>query len=80
MLKSARAIIVLGLIGGVSLAVIIGWGTGFFASIASIGVDLWNDFMGWINSPLGWEHVLAGAGVLSVPVIVFVLILAIADG
>ncbi|MFM9539915.1 hypothetical protein [Streptomyces turgidiscabies] len=35
--------------------------------------------MGWINSPLGWEY-LAGAGVLIVPVIVLVLIFAMADG
>ncbi|WP_030559197.1 hypothetical protein [Streptomyces aureocirculatus] len=76
----ARAIIVLGLIGGVSLAVIIGWGTGFFVAIASTGAGLWNDFMGWINSPLRWEHLLAGAGVLIVPVIVLVLIFAVADG
>ncbi|WP_405749065.1 hypothetical protein OG232_03830 [Streptomyces sp. NBC_01411] len=39
-----------------------------------------NNFRGWINSPLGWEHILAGAGVLIVPVIVLVLIFAIADG
>ncbi|MDX3274751.1 MULTISPECIES: hypothetical protein [Streptomyces] len=39
-----------------------------------------NDFMGWINSPLGWEHLLAGAGVLIVLVIVLVLIFAIAHG
>ena len=80
MFKSARLIIALGLIGGVSLAAIIGWVTGFFASIASTVAGLWNDFMGWINSPLGWEHLLAGAGVLIVPVIVLVLIFAIADG
>ncbi|MGW3197171.1 hypothetical protein ACWDBD_21785 [Streptomyces sp. NPDC001118] len=78
MFKNAR--IALSLIGGVSLAAIIGWGTGFFASIATTVSGLWNNFMGWINSPLGWEHLLAGAGVLLVPVIVLVLIFAIADG
>ncbi|MFI5702554.1 hypothetical protein ACIA78_21215 [Streptomyces xanthochromogenes] len=36
--------------------------------------------MGWISSPLGWEHLFAGAGVLIVPIIVLVLIFAIADG
>ncbi|MFJ1733161.1 hypothetical protein [Streptomyces sp. NPDC088254] len=80
MFKSARVIIALGLIGGVSLAVIVGWVTGFFALVATTVSGLWNDFMGWINSPLGWEHLLAGAGVLIVPVIVLVLIFAIADG
>jgi hypothetical protein len=38
-----------------------------------------NNFGGWINSPLGWEYLLAGAGVLIVPVIVLILIFAIAD-
>lgn len=80
MFRSARAIIALGLIGGVSLAVIVGWVTGFFASIADTVAGLENDFMGWVNSPLGWEHLLAGAGALIVPVIVLVLIFAIADG
>ena len=80
MFKSARAITALGLIGGVSLAVIVGWVTSFFASITSTVAGLWINFMGWINSPLGWEYLLAGAGVLIVPVIVLVLIFAIADG
>ncbi|UQA91169.1 hypothetical protein [Streptomyces halobius] len=80
MFKSARLIIALSLIGGVSLAAIIGWVTGFFGSIADTVAGLWNDFMEWINSPLGWEHLLTGAGVLFVPVIVLVLIFAIADG
>ncbi|MFJ5724742.1 hypothetical protein [Streptomyces sp. NPDC093149] len=80
MFKSARAIIALGLIGGVSLAVIVGWVTGFLASIASTVAGLRNDFIGWINLPLGWEHLLAGAGVLLVPIIVLVLIFAIAEG
>lgn len=51
--KSARAITALGPIGSVSLAVIVRWVTGFFASITSIVAGLWNNFMGWINSPLG---------------------------
>ncbi|MEU3051597.1 hypothetical protein ABZ705_34865 [Streptomyces sp. NPDC006984] len=79
MLKSARVIIAFGLISGVSLAAVIGWVTGFFGSIADTGAGVWNDFMGWTNSPLGWEHLLAGAGALLVPVIVLILIFAIAD-
>ncbi|MFE0133271.1 hypothetical protein ACFWY6_17130 [Streptomyces sp. NPDC059037] len=62
MFKSTRLIIALSLIGGVSLAAIIGWVTGFFGSIADTDADVWNDFMDWINSPLGWEHLPAGAG------------------
>ncbi|MER6367195.1 hypothetical protein ABT255_02245 [Streptomyces mirabilis] len=80
MFKSARLIIARSLIGGVSLAAIIGWGTGLFGVIADTVSGLWNNFMGWLNSPLGWEHLLAGAGVLIIPVIVLVLIFAIADG
>ncbi|WP_327357867.1 hypothetical protein [Streptomyces sp. NBC_01304] len=60
MFKSARAVIARGLIGGVCLAVIVGWVTGFFTSIASTVAGLWNDFMGWNNSPLGWSTSLPG--------------------
>ncbi|MFF4409497.1 hypothetical protein [Streptomyces sp. NPDC001404] len=80
MFKSARIVIALSLVGGVSLAAVIEWVTGFFASIAIIVSGLWSNFMGRINSPLGWEHLLAGAGVLLVPIIVLVLIFVIADG
>ncbi|MEV7953010.1 hypothetical protein [Streptomyces sp. NPDC088141] len=79
MFKSARALIALGLIGGVSLAVIVGRVTGFFGSVASTVAGLWSNLMGWISSPLSWEHLLAGAGVLLVPVIILILIFAIAD-
>ncbi|MDQ1031405.1 hypothetical protein QF035_008987 [Streptomyces umbrinus] len=80
MFKSARVIIALRLIGGASLAAIIGRVTGFFGSIAGTVAGPWNEFVGWINSPLGREHLLAGAGVLFGPAIVLVLIFAIADG
>jgi hypothetical protein len=40
MFRSARAVIALSLIGGVSLAVIVGWVTGFSASIASTVVGV----------------------------------------
>lgn len=79
MFKSAHAIISLMLLGGVSLAVVVGWVTGFFGWITSTVAGLWGNFTAWINSPLGWEHLLAGAGVLIIPLIVLVLIFAIAD-
>ncbi|MFE4334040.1 hypothetical protein ACFRQM_32895 [Streptomyces sp. NPDC056831] len=42
-------------------------------------VGLWGYFTAWINSPLGWEHLLAGASVLIIPLIVLALIFALAD-
>ncbi|MFF8914194.1 hypothetical protein ACF08M_12920 [Streptomyces sp. NPDC015032] len=77
--KSARAVIALSLVGGVGLAAVVGWATGFFASAAGTVAGLWSSLVGWINSPLSWEHLLAGAGVLLVPVVILVLIFVIAD-
>ncbi|MFE7115013.1 hypothetical protein ACFU99_06255 [Streptomyces sp. NPDC057654] len=43
------------------MAAITGWITGFSASVADAVSGLWNDSMGRVNSPLGWEHRLATA-------------------
>ncbi|MFD4943063.1 hypothetical protein ACFWNT_11105 [Streptomyces sp. NPDC058409] len=39
----------------------------------------WGYFTAWINSPLGWDQLLAGASVLIIPLIVLALIFALAD-
>lgn len=50
-----------------------------FGATAGTIASLWNDFMDWINSSLGCEHLLVRASVLFVPVIVLILISVIAD-
>ncbi|MFI9629309.1 hypothetical protein [Streptomyces sp. NPDC052042] len=78
-LKNTRVVIGLCLAGGISAAVVIGWPTGFFARIADFVAGLWNGLVAWLSSPLGWDHLLAGAGVLLAPVIMLVIILALTD-
>lgn len=79
MFRSARAIVGLCLIGGVSLATVIGWATGFFGQVAAFVSGLWTGFTTWLSSPFGWDHILAGGGLLLVPVAILVVIFAIAD-
>jgi hypothetical protein len=79
MFKSARAIVGLCLVGGVSLATVIGWATGFFGQVAAFVGGLWTGFATWLSSPFGWDHVIAGAGVLLIPIAILVVIIAVVD-
>ncbi|MGI8306960.1 hypothetical protein [Saccharopolyspora hattusasensis] len=79
MFKSTRATIGICLLGEASVATVTGWATGFFAQVVSFFNGLWNSFIAWLNSPFGWDHLLAGAGVLIAPIILLVVILALAD-
>jgi hypothetical protein len=79
MFRSARAIVSLCLVGGVLLATIIGWATEFFGQVADFVGGLWTGFTTWLNSPIGWDHVFAGAGVLLIPVAILFMIFAFAD-
>ncbi|WP_247040330.1 hypothetical protein [Arthrobacter rhizosphaerae] len=79
MFKSTRAIVGLCLVGGVSLATVIGWSTGFFSQVAAFVGGLWTGFTTWLSSPFGWDHVIAGAGVLLIPVAILVAIFIVVD-
>ncbi|MEU6263721.1 hypothetical protein [Saccharopolyspora shandongensis] len=78
MFKSTRAIIGICLLGGVSVATVIGWATGFFAQVVSFFNGLWNSLIAWLDSPFGWDHLLAGASVLIVPIVLLVVLFALA--
>ncbi|WP_424863087.1 hypothetical protein [Streptomyces sp. MMS24-I29] len=77
--RNTRLVVGLCLASGISAAAVIGWLTGFFARIADFVAGLWNELVTWLDSPLGWDHLLAGAGVLLAPVILLVVILALSD-
>ena len=77
MFRSTRAVVVLCAICGVSVTAIIGWATGFFTRLAGIVGGWWNGLTEWLGSPLTLEHILAGAGVILVPVILLAVIFAL---
>lgn len=79
MLRSARMVVGLCLFGGVSLAAVIGWATGFFGRAAAFVSGLWQGFTAWLDQPLGLDHLFAGIGVLVIPAIIIMVIFAIAD-
>lgn len=78
MSRNAQMIRGLCVSGGVSLTVV-GWATGFFAQVAASVVGLWQQLAAWLRSELGWGDLVAGGAVLIVPVIILVVIFAIAD-
>ena len=80
MLRNARFIIGLCVLTGVSLTTVLAWTSGVLDQIVTIVTGLWEGFMSWLNSPMNWEHLFAGAGVLFVPILVLLVISAITDG
>lgn len=79
MLRNTRTIVGLCMLSGVSITAVIGWATGFFAWAVSSVRGLWEGFIAFLNSPFSWEHLAAGAGVLLVPIVIIVVIFALAD-
>jgi hypothetical protein len=77
--RNVQTVIGFCLIGGISAAAVVGWTTGFFARIAEVFRGLCGSVRAWLDSLFGWDHVLAGAGVPLVPLIVLITIFAIAD-
>ena len=77
MFRSTRAVVGLCVVCGVSVTVVIGWATGLFAYLAGVVGGWWNGLMEWLGSPLTLEHILAGAGVILVPVILLAVIFAL---
>ena len=79
MLRNTRTIVRLCVLSGVSVTGVIAWATGFFAWAVGSVRSLWDGFIAFLNSPFSWEHLAAGAGVLIIPIVIIVLIFAIAD-
>jgi hypothetical protein len=80
MFRNVRLVISLGLLSGVSLAGVVGWATGFFDRAWQFVSGHWAGFMELLNSPWSWEMLMVGAGVLLVPIVILIVIFAIADG
>jgi len=79
-LRNARFIIGLCVLTGVSLTTVIAWTSGTLDRIMTTVAGLWQSFMAWLDSPMTWEHLFAGAGVLFVPILLLLVISAITDG
>lgn len=79
MFSTVRRIIGLCLSGGVGLVVVVAWATGLFRHAWDRASGLWNGFLVWLNSPIGMDHVMTLAGVLTVPILLLVVMFAITD-
>ena len=66
---------------GVVVIVVVGSvrSIGLFARIATFAENLWTNLTDWLSAPFSMDHVLAGAGVLLVPILILIVIFAIAD-
>lgn len=79
MFRSVRAIIGLCILAASSLGVVVGWGTGFFGVVGMRIGQAWTGVTTWLSQPFGLDHLLTGLGVLAAPIILLIVIFAIAD-
>lgn len=79
MFKSARAIITLCLITGVSLSAPIGTVTGFFTRAWLWAQETWAGILVWINSPATIEQFWTLAGILLLPILLLAALFVITD-
>lgn len=79
MFKSARLIVGICLFGGVSLLALVGWISGFFGKFIGFIGGAWAGITAWLSQPLTFDHLLAGLGVLLIPIGILIAIFAITD-
>lgn len=80
MFRTARAITGLAVLGGVSIAGIVAWATGFLKRAITWALGLWDSLQTWLHQPWGIDHLLAGAGAVLVPLVILGLIVLIISG
>lgn len=79
MLRNARLVVGLCVLGGVSVAALIAWTTGFLTGLVDNIVGVWDQVMVFIDG-LSVNGLLAGAGAgVGMLVIILVVIMAITD-
>lgn len=74
MFSKIRLLIGLGILSGASIAVLIGWLSGFFSLLAGRAHQLWVMTTAWISSSLSIESILVALMPL-VMIVVIVLVL-----
>ncbi len=67
------------LIGGVGVGGVAGWATGLYGRIAAAVRQLWAGIQDWLSQPLTLDRALVGLGGLAAPVILLVVLMALAD-
>lgn len=80
MFRTTRRIVAFSLVSGVSLAAIVGWVTGFYSWAVGSITRGWAELMIWINSPWGFDHLIAAAVGVLLPIgLIFVILLVLMD-
>lgn len=79
LVRNARVLIALGIISGVSISGVIAYTTGVFHRCIAMITGAVDGIVAWINSPLGYDHLVAGLGVLVAPLIAVFIMLALTD-
>lgn len=80
LIRSARAIITLGIMAGVlTTAGIVGWVTGTIHRAATLASVWWHRLVVWVNQPWDMSHILASASVLVVPTLIVMGFLVLTD-
>ena len=80
MFRTARTVVGLSVFGGISIAVVVGWVTGFFHKAFGVISGLWTSFLAWLDQPFDTSHLFAGVGAVLIPVaIIFAVLFALTD-
>lgn len=74
--RRARLLIALGVVSGVSLAGVLAWATGLLSKVTGFVEARWDQLTTWYDS-LSWDTILASLGVIAVPAIIVLLLIAI---
>lgn len=77
--RTARLVIIISMLTGVSVGAILGYVTGFFTSMADIFTGAYTSVLAWLSSPMTLEHLMSGLGFILIPLGILVVMFVITD-
>lgn len=77
MFSTFRRTVAIGVLAGGSVAVLIGWRTGFFGRVVTVASTTWNRLLAWLQAPLDLDHLVAATAAVVVPLLLIVVVIAV---
>ena len=77
MFSKTRRVLAVSAFAGCSIAVLVGWLTGFFARVAAGVSTTWDSLLAWLRAPLDLGHLVGATAAVLVPLSLIAIIIVV---
>lgn len=79
MFATTRRVVAFSVLTGISLTAIVGWVTGWWATLMSQVSRVWDDLITWMTSPVTMDHLVALGGMVVGAGVLLLILFALTD-